>query len=69
MQLIIFFGLPFPLFCGVLVNVKDTIDYMPPGIFGYGFDFGYLGLVGLIVFVLGTIIIGLKILTMYRKRK
>ena len=33
MQLIIFFGLPFPLFCGVLVNQKDTIDYMLPGIF------------------------------------
>ncbi len=69
MQLIIFFGLPFPLFCGVLVNQKDTIDYMLPGIFGYGFDFGYLGLVGLIVFVLGTIIIGLKILTMYREKR
>ena len=42
---------------------------MLPGIFGYGFDFGYLGLVGLIVFVLGTIIIGLKILTMYREKR
>ena len=50
-------------------NQKDTIDYMLPGIFGYGFDFGYLGLVGLIVFVLGTIIIGLKILTMYREKR
>ena len=55
MQLILFFGLPFPLFFGVLVNQKDTVDYMLPGIMGYGFDFGYLGLAGLIIFVLGTL--------------
>lgn len=69
MQLILFFGLPFPMFFGLLVNQKDTIDYMLPGIMGYGFDFGYLGLVGLIVFVLGTVIIGFKILAMYRERR
>ncbi len=69
MQLVLFFGLPFPLFFGVLVNQKDTIDYMLPGIFGYGFDFGILGLVGLMVFVLGTIIIGLKVLTIYREKR
>ena len=69
MQLILFFGLPFPMFFGVLVNQKDTIDYMLPGIFGYGFDFGYLGLVGLMVFVLGTILIGFKILSMYREKR
>ena len=69
MQLILFFGLPFPMFFGVLVNQKDTIDYMLPGIFGYGFDFGYLGLIGLMVFVLGTIIIGFKILSMYREKR
>jgi len=69
MQLILFFGLPFPMFFGVLVNQKDTVDYMLPGIMGYGFDFGYLGLAGLIVFVLGTLIIGFKILTMYRERR
>ena len=69
MQLVLFFGLPFPMFFGILVNQKDTVDYMLPGIMGYGFDFGYLGLIGLIVFVLGTIIIGLKILTMYRERR
>ena len=69
MQLILFFGLPFPMFFGVLVNQKDTIDYMLPGIFGYGFDFGILGLVGLMVFVLGTIIIGFKVLTMYREKR
>ena len=69
MQLVLFFGLPFPMFFGILVNQKDTIDYMLPGIFGYGFDFGILGLVGLIVFVLGTILIGFKILTMYREKR
>ena len=69
MQLILFFGLPFPMFVGVLVNQKDTIDYMLPGIFGYGFDFGILGLIGLMVFVLGTIIIGFKVLNMYREKR
>jgi hypothetical protein len=69
MQLILFFGLPFPMFFGLLVNQKDTIDYMLPGTMGYGFDFGYLGLIGLIVFVLGTIIIGFKILTIYREKR
>ena len=43
MQLVLFFGLPFPMFFGILVNQKDTVDYMLPGILGYGFDFGYLG--------------------------
>ena len=69
MQLVLFFGLPFPMFFGILVNQKDTIDYMLPGIFGYGFDFGYLGLAGLMIFVLGTILIGFKILTMYREKR
>ena len=57
------------MFFGVLVNQKDTVDYMLPGIMGYGFDFGYLGLIGLVVFVLGTIIIGLKILNIYREKR
>lgn len=69
MQLILMFGLPFPLFFGVLVNQKDTIDYMLPGIMGYAYDFGYLGLIGLMVFVLFTIIIGFKILAIYRERR
>ena len=69
MQLVLFFGLPFPMFFGILVNQKDTIDYMLPGIFGYGFDFGYLGLIFLIVFVLGTIVIGFKVLNKYRDRR
>ena len=69
MQFVLFLGLPFPMFFGVLVNQKDTVDYMLPGIMGYGFDFGYLGLVGLVLFVLGTVIIGLKILVMYREKR
>ena len=69
MQLVLFFGLPFPMFFGILVNQKDTIDYMLPGIFGYVFDFGILGLIGLMVFVLGTIIIGFKVLKMYREKR
>lgn len=69
MQLVLFFGLPFPMFFGILVNQKDTIDYMLPGIFGWGFDFGILGLIGLIVFVLGTIVIGFKVLKMYREKR
>lgn len=69
MQFILLFGLPFPMFLGILVNQKDTIDYMLPGILGYGFDFGYLGLIGLMIFVLGTIIIGFKVLTMYREKR
>lgn len=69
MQLILMFGLPFPLFFGVLVNQKDTVDYMLPGIMGYTFDFGYLGLIALIVFVVGTIIVGFKILAIYRQKR
>ena len=69
MQFVLFFGLPFPMFFGILVNQKDTIDYMLPGIFGYGFDFGILGLIGLMVFVLGTIVIGFKVLKKYRERR
>ena len=69
MQLVLFFGLPFPMFFGILVNQKDTIDYMLPGIFGYGFDFGILGLVGLMIFVVGTIVIGLMVLKKYRERR
>lgn len=69
MQLVLFFGLPFPMFFGILVNQKDTIDYMLPGIFGYGFDFGILGLIGLMVFALGTILIGFKVLNIYREKR
>lgn len=69
MQLVLFFGLPFPMFFGILVNQKDTIDYMLPGLFGWGFDFGILGLIGLIVFIVGTIVVGFKVLKMYREKR
>lgn len=69
MQFVLFFGLPFPLFFGTLVNQKDTIDYMLSGIFGYAFDFGYLGLIALIAFVLIVIVLGLKILSIYREKR
>jgi hypothetical protein len=69
MQLILMFGLPFPLFFGVLVNQKDTVDYMLPGIMGYTFDFGYIGLIGLMVFVGVTIFVGFKLLKMYRAKR
>lgn len=69
MQLVLLFGLPFPLFFGVLVNQKDTVDYMLPGIMGYGFDFGYLGLIGIMAFVLLTVVIGFKVLKMYRAKR
>ena len=35
MQLVLFFGLPFPMFFGILVNQKDTVDYILTGNFGY----------------------------------
>ncbi|ADC47485.1 hypothetical protein mru_1635 [Methanobrevibacter ruminantium M1] len=69
MQFILMFGLPFPLFFGLLVTKKDTIDYMLPGIFGYAYDFGYLTFVILLLLVLFTIIIGLLVLREYRLKR
>ena len=69
MQFILLFGLPFPLFFGLLVTKKDTIDYMLPGIFGYAYDFGYLTFAVLLLIVLATIVLGLKILVEYRRRR
>ena len=69
MQFILLFGLPFPLFFGLLVTRKDTIDYMLPGIFGYAYDFGYLTFLILLLIVLGTIIVGLLILREYRHKR
>lgn len=66
MSFILMFGLPYPLFFGLLVTKKDTIDYMVPGIFGYGYDFGYLALALLLILVMGTIIAGLMVLRKYR---
>ncbi|MGC9517997.1 MAG: hypothetical protein ACP5C3_09935 [Methanomicrobiales archaeon] len=69
MSLIIAFGLPFPLFYGLLVTKKDVIDYMLPGIFGFTFDFGYLSLIILLLWCLGTYFIGFKMLYMYREKR
>jgi hypothetical protein len=69
MRFILMFGLAFPLFYGVLVTKKDIIDYMLPGIFGYAFDFGYIAMIGLIAFTIITIVLGLKMLAVYRKRR
>lgn len=69
MSLIISFGLPFPLFYGILVTKKDVIDYMLPGIFGFTFDFGYIGMLALLVWCLATFFIGFKILFVYREKR
>ena len=69
MSFILMFGLPFPLFYGLLVTKKDVIDYMLPGIFGYSFDFGYLGLLVMIGLTVITIFIGLLVLKEYRIRR
>lgn len=63
------FGLPFPLFYGILVTKKDIIDYFLPGIFGIGFDFGYLALAAVIIWILVVIIIGLVILNKYKLQR
>ncbi|MCL2115178.1 MAG: hypothetical protein FWH29_03035 [Methanobrevibacter sp.] len=69
MKFILLFGLSFPLFYGVLVTKKDIIDYMLPGIFGYAFDFGYIVMLGLLIFTIITIVLGLKMLVVYRTRR
>lgn len=68
-NLITSFGLPFPVFYGLLVNKKDVIDYMLPGIFGWGYDFGYLTLFFLLLWCVGVIIIGFKMLAIYREKR
>lgn len=69
MSLISYFGLKMPLFFGTLVVKKDYVDYFLPGIFAYGFDLGYLGLIFLLAWVLGITIIGLFILRKYREKR
>lgn len=69
MSFILMFGLPFPLFFGLLVSKKDTIDYMLPGIFGYAYDFGYLTVFALLAFTIITVVLGLKILQNYRAKR
>lgn len=66
---ITYFGLPFPLFYGILVTKKDVIDYFLPGIFGIGFDFGYITLALIIIWVIIVMIIGFKALDKYRLQR
>lgn len=68
-QLIILFGLPFPVFYGILVNKKDFIDYFTPGIFGFGYDFGYLTMFLIIAYIVVVLFIGLSILKSYREKR
>jgi hypothetical protein len=68
-SLIMLFGLPFPLFYGILVTKKDVIDYMLPGIFGVAFDFGYLFLVFLLGWFIFVMYTGFRILRTYRRRR
>lgn len=69
MSLVTLFGLPFPVFYGILVSKKDVIDYMLPGIFGYAFDFGYFTLILLLLWCVGVTILGFKLLSEYRSRR
>lgn len=69
MSLINIFTLPYPLFFGVLVTKKDYIDYMLPGIFGVAFDFGYVGLLLLMGWVLLVTCSGFYALRDYRKKR
>lgn len=68
-NLVLAFGLPFPIFYGILVTRKDVIDYFLPGIFGYSYDFGYLTLFLILVWCLAVLIVGLKMLTIYRDKR
>lgn len=67
--LVMLFGLPFPLFYGILVTKKDVIDYMLPGIFGVTFDFGYIILFFLLAWLVLVMLIGFNILSKYRNRR
>jgi hypothetical protein len=68
-SLITTFGLALPIFYGVLTNQKDVIDYFTPGIFAFGYEFGYLILFLILVWVLAVMIIGLKILKIYKEKR
>jgi hypothetical protein len=69
LTLITMLTLPFPVFYGVLVSKKDVIDYFLPGTFGFTFDFGYLGLICLLIYCAGVIFVGFKILSAYREKR
>ena len=62
-------GLPYPLFYGILVTKKDVIDYFLPGIFGIGFDFGYVALAVIIIWILIVMIVGFKVLDKYKLQR
>ncbi len=68
-SLVLMFGLPFPLFYGILVSKKDVIDYMLPGIFGVSFDFGYGFLILLLIWFVAVLFIGFKTLSIYREKR
>ncbi|HTX60888.1 MAG TPA: hypothetical protein VMC48_01130 [Methanobacterium sp.] len=68
-SLITTFGLPLPIFYGVLTNQKDVIDYFTSGIFAFGYEFGYLILFLVLIWVLVVLIIGLKILKDYKEKR
>ena len=67
--LVTLFGLPFPIFYGILVTKKDVIDYMLPGIFGMAYDFGYLFLIFLLGWCIFVIYFGFTMLRKYRKKR
>ncbi len=63
------FGLPYPVFYGILVTKKDVIDYMLPGTFGVAYDFGYLALVMVLIWAVAVIYVGFKMLATYRDKR
>ena len=69
LTLINWLTLPFPVFYGVLVSKKDIIDYFLPGTFGFAFDFGYIALIGLLIWCVTVIFIGFNMLATYRKKR
>ncbi len=68
-SLITTFGLALPVFYGVLTNQKDVIDYFTSGIFAWGYEFGHIILILVLLAVLGVIIIGLKIMKVYKEKR
>jgi Na+-translocating ferredoxin:NAD+ oxidoreductase RnfD subunit len=46
-----------------------VIDYFTPGIFAWGYEFGYIILILVLLAVLGVIIIGLKIMKVYKEKR
>ncbi|MGV8144103.1 MAG: hypothetical protein ACP5OJ_05745 [Methanothermobacter sp.] len=68
-SLITTFGLALPIFYGVLTNTKDVIDYFTPGIFAISYEYGYLIFFLIMLWILAVIIIGLKILKIYKEKR